>query len=59
MVMVKIRLPLVSMMQSIQKMINNNVHVKLHNVINLYDFSKVIENKNKEFTHGQAKGQNK
>ena len=33
------------MRQSIQKLINNDVHPKLHNVINCYDFNKIIENK--------------
>ena len=42
MVMLKIRLLGVSMMQSIQKLINNNVHLKLHNVISNYDLNKVI-----------------
>ena len=32
-------------MQSIQKLINNNVHLKLHNVINHYDLNKIIEQK--------------
>ena len=30
------------MMQSIQKLINNNVHLKLQNVINHYDFNNII-----------------
>ena len=34
MVMDKIRLLVVSMMKSIQKLIDNNVHLKLYNVIN-------------------------
>ena len=29
-------------MQSIQKLIYTNVHLKLHNVINQYDFSEII-----------------
>ena len=43
--LLKIRLLVVSMMQSIQKLINNNVHLKLHNIINHYDLNKIIENK--------------
>ena len=37
----KPRLLVVSTMQSIQKWIYNNVHLKLHNVINQYDLSKI------------------
>ena len=31
------------MMQTIQKLIQKNVHLKLHNVINQYDLNKIIE----------------
>ena len=33
---------------SIQKMINNNVHLKLHNVINHHDLNKIIGEKKKK-----------
>ena len=34
-------------MQSTQKVINNNAHLKLHNVINHYDLNKIILKINK------------
>ena len=37
----KVRLLVVSTIKSIQKLINNNVHPKLHNVINHYDLNKI------------------
>ena len=42
---IKIRLLVVSTMQCTQKLINNNVHLKLHNVINYYDLNKIIGGK--------------
>ena len=39
---------MVSTMQSIQKLICNNAHLKLHNVINEYDLNKIIEEKEKK-----------
>ena len=39
------RLLVVSTMQSIQKLINNNAHLKLHNVIHHYYLSKIIGKK--------------
>ena len=35
-------------MQSIQKLVNNNVHSKLHNIINHYDLNKIIGGGRKE-----------
>ena len=32
-------------MESIQKLSDNNVHLKLHNVINHYDLNKIIGKK--------------
>ena len=32
---------MVSMMKSIQKLKNNNIHLKLHNVLNHYDLNKI------------------
>ena len=40
------------MMQSIQKLINNNVHLKLRNVIDHYDLNKII---GKKETEGEKK----
>ena len=40
---INIRLPVVSTIKSIQKLINNNEHLKLHNVINPYPLNKIIE----------------
>ena len=40
-----------STMQSIQKLINNNVHLKLCDVIKLYDLNKIIENKETKNTY--------
>ena len=33
---------MVNTMQSIKKLIDNNVHLKLHNVISQYDLNKII-----------------
>ena len=43
---IKIGLLVVSLRQSTQKLINNNVHSKLYSAINLYEFNKIIEGKN-------------
>ena len=43
----KTRVLEVSRMQSIQKLMYNNVDLKFHNVINQYDLSKIIERKKK------------
>ena len=40
---IKFRLLVVSTMQSIQKLINNNVYLKSHNGLNHYDFNKITE----------------
>ena len=41
-------------MQSVQKLIYNNVHLKLHNIINHYDLNKITEKKKK--SEGLAHG---
>ena len=41
----KIRLLVVSTMKSISKVINNNVHPKLHSIINHYNLKKTTGNK--------------
>ena len=50
MVMDEIRLLVVSTMQSMQKLINNNVHLKLHNVMNRYDLNKITDKKKKSLS---------
>ena len=39
----KTRLLVVSTTQAIQKLIYNNVYLKLHNIISQYDFNKIIK----------------
>ena len=41
MLMISIRLQGMNTMKCIQKLINNNVHLKLHNVINHYNPNKI------------------